>query len=100
MLTGPLRTAVRVLAWGATQADIEHALYKASQGPSRNAWDFAEVERLIGIPCPIDVRDPDPKTIATDAGYHWAYAVYPVSSPTAPQRPEAHPRASSEACHG
>jgi hypothetical protein len=100
MLTGSLRIAVHVLAWGVTQADIEHALYKAGQGPSRNAWEFAEVERLTGIPCPIDVRDPAPTTIATDAGYHWAYAVYPLSGPTAPQRPEAHLHAAAEARHG
>ena len=100
MLTGLPRTAMRVLAWGVTQADIEHALDKASQGPSRNAWDFAEVERLTGIPCPIDVRNPDPTTIATDAGYHWAYAVYSLNNPTAPYRPEAHPHTPSEAHRG
>ena len=66
---------MRVLAWGVTQADIEHALYKAEQGPSRNAWEFAETERLTGTPCPIDVRDPGPTALAADAGYHWAYLV-------------------------
>jgi hypothetical protein len=71
----PTRVAVRVLAWGVTQADIEHALYKAEVQPSRNAWEFAEAERLTGMPCPIDVRDPGPTALAADAGYHWAYLV-------------------------
>jgi hypothetical protein len=72
---GAARVSVRVLAWGVTQADIEHALYKAEVQPSRNAWEFAEPERLTGMPCPIDVRDPGPAALAADAGYHWAYLV-------------------------
>jgi len=71
------RTAVRVQAWGVTGADVEHALYRAEQGESRNAWDFVEIDRLpLGTPCPIDLQDPKP--IAAGSGYHWAYAVYPL----------------------
>jgi hypothetical protein len=74
------RIAVRVSAWGVTQADVEHALYKAEMQPARNGWEFAEPERLTGMPCPIDVRNPDPTTIAADAGYHWAYAVHVLTA--------------------
>jgi hypothetical protein len=76
----PARVAVCVLAWGVTQADIEHALYKAEVEPSRNGWEFAERERLTGMPCPLNVRDPGPTALAADAGYHWAYVVRRVES--------------------
>jgi hypothetical protein len=67
---------VRLHVWGVTDADIEHAVYKAGQRPSGGAWDLAEVERIQGVPCPIDVRDPG--ALAGDAGYHWAWVVYPA----------------------
>lgn len=67
---------VRVLAWGAAPADVEGALRRAGQGFGRSGWQFAEVERLQGTPCPIDTRDP--MTIAAEAGFDWAYAVYPL----------------------
>jgi hypothetical protein len=70
----PGRVPVRVLAWGVTEADIDSALARAGQGWARNTWQFAQVERLTGTPCPIDVKDP--KSIAADAGFDWAYAVY------------------------
>jgi hypothetical protein len=61
-----------------TKADQEHAVYKASQGASRTGWEFVATERHDGTRCPFDTRDPDPKSIAAESGYHWAYAVYPA----------------------
>lgn len=71
-----LRQAVRVRAmvWGFTDADAEHALYKARQPDSRGRWDFAQVERCVAPTCPVDVTDDS--ALATEDGYHWAYAVY------------------------
>lgn len=68
--------AVAVRAWGMTGADVENALYKAESAPSRARWRFDDVVRLGGATCPIDVWDP--AALATDEGYHWAYAVYPA----------------------
>jgi hypothetical protein len=61
-------------AWGVTGADVEHAVYRAQIGPGSASREFGQVERLGGLPCPIDVRDP--AAIASDQGYHWAYAIY------------------------
>jgi hypothetical protein len=74
------KVAVHVQAWGVTNADIEHALYRAEVQPSRHGWEFAEIERLTGVPCPLDVRNPGPRALAADAGYHWAYLVRRVES--------------------
>lgn len=73
----PNRTRVRLRVWGVTDADAEHAVDKAGLPPSRRGWDFADVQRVDGARCPIDVNDP--KTIAADAGERWAYAVYPAA---------------------
>lgn len=74
----PETVHVRLLVWGPTTADQERAIHRASQGQSRNAWTFVEIERLTGTQCPINTRDPDPKSIAADAGYGWAYIIYPA----------------------
>lgn len=67
---------VRLRVWGFTAADVLHAIDAAGAGPGRAAWEF-DVERLDGAVCPLDVRDP--KVLAADAGYHWAYCAYPVA---------------------
>jgi hypothetical protein len=72
----PETLPVRLVVWGVTVADQEHAIYRAGQGESRNLWDFIETTRLTGTTCPIDTRNPGPGSIALDSGYHWAYAVY------------------------
>jgi hypothetical protein len=66
---------VRAQLWGVTEADIDYALRKAKAGEFRRTWEFATIERLSGIPCPLDMHDP--KAIAAEQGYHWAYVVYP-----------------------
>lgn len=66
-------TRVRLRVWGATESDVERAITEAHTGWGRRTWDVVETERLTGLPCPIDVRNPDPKAIVADAGYHWAF---------------------------
>jgi hypothetical protein len=73
-LTPAPRVPVRLLAWGVTDADVEHAIHRAEIGPGRAEWAFA-VERLREIPCRLDLSDP--KALAAEAGYHWAYVAYP-----------------------
>lgn len=70
---------VRLLVWGATDADQERAVHRAGQGPSRNAWEFVETERVAGRVCPFNLRDG--KSIAADEGSGWAYIVYPARCP-------------------
>jgi hypothetical protein len=70
------RVRVSLLAWGFTQADIEHAIDKALWGKGRQNWDFVDVQRLSELPCPLDVQDG--KAIAADKERYWAYVVYPV----------------------
>lgn len=70
--TRPVR--VHLLAWGATGADVENAVYRAGQGWARETWEFVEVERFREVPCPLDLKDP--AAIATGSGYHWAYVAY------------------------
>lgn len=67
---------VRLSVWGVTNADREYAIYRASSSDARTAWRFVETERLSDTRCPIDLNDT--ATIATDCGYHWAYAAYPA----------------------
>lgn len=73
---------MRLRVWGETDADVRHAEFKAADRPSRRGWEFTDVERLGGVPCPIDVRDPG--AVAADRGYGWAYAVYPAGARVAP----------------
>lgn len=68
------RVTVRLLVWGATDEQAEHADRRAREGDSRRGWDFVNVELLAGAVCPINTQDP--KVIAADAGADWAYAVY------------------------
>lgn len=63
---------MRLLAWGVTEADQERAIHRAGQSPSRNRWDF-EIERASGTTCPLNLDDP--KALASERGYHWAYIV-------------------------
>ncbi len=67
------RTAVRLRAWGASEADVVRAVRAAGQSPSRNGWEFVDVERLESPTCPLDVRANGGGVIAADAGYGWAY---------------------------
>jgi hypothetical protein len=67
---------LRLIVWGVTVADQEHAIYRAGLGSSRVAWEFVSTERHCGTTCPIDIRNPDPRSIAVDRDYHWAYVVY------------------------
>lgn len=67
---------VRLVVWGATEADQERAVDRAGQGWSRKAWEFVETERLTGYVCPLNLRDGS--SIAADADYGWAYVVYPA----------------------
>lgn len=69
---------MRVLLWGRTDADLERALGHARRAPSRNAWDFAEQERLTSSACPLDLKAP--KALAADQGYDWAYVVTRVAA--------------------
>lgn len=69
---------VRLLAWGESEADIQKAVDHAGHEPSRSRWQFTEIERVTGTPCPINVRSPRPAVLAADAGYGWAYEVYAV----------------------
>jgi hypothetical protein len=71
------RIAVRVRAWGVTGADVEHALHRAGQAPSRNAWEFEQIERATEVKCSLDLNDPG--VLAADQGYHWAYVVKAMS---------------------
>lgn len=73
----PPRLPVRLVVWGVTDADIEHAIRKASQAERRNSWEFiGEPERHRSTTCTI--ADDDGPTVGQKAGYHWAYAVYPT----------------------
>lgn len=65
---------VRAKLWGETEADQERALDCARRSPWRNGWDFVEVERRDGSTCPLDLKDP--KALAAEQGYGWAYVVY------------------------
>lgn len=75
---GGNRIAVRLLAWGLTEADVETAIDRATIGPGRVEWQFAEVDCTTAARCPLNLDDP--KTIAAGqdaSGTHaWAYAVY------------------------
>lgn len=73
----PPRLPVRLVVWGVTDADVEHAIRKASQAERRHTWEFiGEPDRHRSTTCAI--TDDDGPTIAQKAGYHWAYAVYPT----------------------
>jgi hypothetical protein len=68
---------VLLRAWGVTDADVEYAVQMASWPSSRRGWDFA-VERLTSASCPLNVEDP--KSIAGEADYGWAYVAYPADA--------------------
>ena len=75
--TADVRQApMRARVWGTTPEYVELALFKAGDGGSRTTWHFTEIERLQEPTRPIQMDDPD--AIATDQGYGWAYAVYPL----------------------
>jgi len=75
----PPRIPVRLVVWGVTEADVEHAIRKASQAEQRNTWEIVgEPDRRRGTTCAI-TGDEGP-TIAQKAGYHWAYAIYVAES--------------------
>ncbi|MGH3631193.1 MAG: hypothetical protein ACRDRL_27590 [Sciscionella sp.] len=59
---------------GETDTDIDQAIADAKVGWGRKTWDFVEIERHVGIPCPIDADDPT--AIATDRQFGRAYAAY------------------------
>lgn len=65
---------VRVRAWGLTDEEAEAAVKRSVQGWGRSGWEIAVVERLTGAPCPLDVNDP--RALAAQADFGWAYAVY------------------------
>lgn len=69
----PDRVAVHLLAWGEDGEQVERAVHAAGQSAARNTWEFVEVERLTGPPCPLDVRETGGGVIAADQGYGWAY---------------------------
>ncbi len=73
LLSSPARGTVPIhlVAWGATESDVERAISEASLGWGRQTWDIVAVERHIGVPCPIDVEDR--WAIAADRHYDWAY---------------------------
>lgn len=79
-MTGPAsalradRLPVRVRAWGATDAEVDEALRRAGRGWGRGGWEFADVKRLTGAPCPLDVHDRT--ALAAEQGYDWAYVVH------------------------
>jgi hypothetical protein len=52
-----------------TASSLEFAVGRCA----RPFWALAEVERLIGVPCPLNVHDPS--ALAAEAGYGWAYVV-------------------------
>ncbi len=66
--------AVRVRVWGATDHDAEHAASVATYGRWRASWWVTGIERVTGVPCPLDTRDP--AAIAADAAFGWAYVVH------------------------
>lgn len=84
----PERVSMLLRVWGTTAARIEYAIRHAGQRPSRNAWDFATIERLTGPTCLINVRNPDRDALAAEQGFGWAYAVYRIGA--APTPPQAH----------
>lgn len=73
---GHRRDTIQVCAnvWGETEADQGQALDHAQRAPSRNTWDFVEVDRRTGGTCPLNLKDP--RALAADQGYGWAYVVY------------------------
>jgi len=71
-----VRLLVHVVAWGENRELAERAVMKAAVGPARAGWNFADVEMIHDRPCPFDPADPDPNTLADDAGDGWAYQVF------------------------
>jgi hypothetical protein len=63
--------AVRLLAWGGTDADIECAVRDAGRGWSRETWQIT-VER---VPGPVNVRDGT--EIATRRTKRWGWVAMP-----------------------
>lgn len=72
--TMSLAVRIHLRAWGATEDDVDRAVREAGQGWGARNWEFVEVERLIGVPCPLPRYDP--KSIYADAGFDWAYVAY------------------------
>lgn len=73
-----LRVRIRLRAWGATAEDVDRAIREAGKGWGARNWDFVEIERLTGVPCPLPRYDP--KSIYADAGFDWAYVAYRAAS--------------------
>lgn len=76
------RLQVRVLAWGFTGADLEHAVDLATLGPRARHWTAAseDIERCREPHCPFVVGDPASLAYDRDEKLgHWAYAVYRVA---------------------
>lgn len=72
--TPPGTLPVRLVAWGASESDVERAINEAGSGWSRKSWEITSIERLTGVPCPLPQYDP--KSLASGAGYDWAYAAF------------------------
>lgn len=68
----PIPVLLRV--WGLTEADQDRAVREAGQGWGARNWEFVEIERLTGVPCPLPRYDP--KALYADAGFGWAYVAY------------------------
>ncbi len=68
------RVRVQARVWGASDADADTALRQAQRGWGRGAWDFGDVERLVGGACPLNVRDRT--ALAAEQGNDWAYVVH------------------------
>lgn len=69
---------VSLLAWGASEEDVDRAIAAARQPWSHRTWEITHVERLTGVPCPLP--DFDPRMITKESGYDWAYIAYPDRS--------------------
>lgn len=68
------RVPVRARLWGLTDADRKRAFDHAQRSPWRNGWDFVEVDDNSDDTCPLNLKDP--KALAAQQGYGWAYVVY------------------------
>lgn len=72
------RVRVRAVLWGKTDADLWRALDHATRAPARNSWQFVAEERVTSATCTLDLKDP--KALAADQGYDWAYLVLHADS--------------------
>lgn len=65
---------VRLEVWGETDRAADDAVDDAGFGWSRETWDFVEITRHVGVPCPIDFDDPS--AIASERHYGRGYVAY------------------------